>query len=168
MSCRRGRRRVRRTPGRQSAADEAFLYEGDEAGRDVADGLELASLAGGDCGSLLCCDHAQEVLAEFPVQDEHVDEGRHVAGKDEAGKGRKVQENVCEGVKHLAEVADLIVPAGKVAVQVVRELGEGEQGNQHEGQGLQYEGVLYVKPDGNVIQDKEDGRDDNPRQSEFV
>lgn len=111
----------------EAEAVEAFDDEADEAAAYVADGFHFATFACGDGGSIFCGNHAEEALAEFSVEDEGVERWVQMAGENESCECGQVQEYVCEWVEHFSEVADLVMFAGKVAVEVIGEFCENQK-----------------------------------------
>ena len=56
---------------RDSGTHETFDGEGDKAADDIENCLEFTAFSSCDCSSLLGGYHAQKILGEFPVQNEH-------------------------------------------------------------------------------------------------
>ena len=100
----------------EAQATKAFENKACEAACYVENCFDFASFAGGDGLTFFSGDHSEEALAEFAVEDENVEDGVQVAGENEGGECRKVEENVGEGVEHFSEIADFVIFAGIVAV----------------------------------------------------
>jgi len=91
-----------------------------------AGGLDLAAPAGGDDRTVVGGDHAQAADGKFPRDDDEHQPGRHPAPADENHHAGRHEQLICQRIEEFAEVADLIVMPGDIAVQEVGDAGDDE------------------------------------------
>lgn len=93
----------------------------------VAGGLDLAAPSGSDDSSVAGRDHAQTADGKFARDHDEHDPGRHPTPADEDHHAGRHQQLIGQRVEEFAEIADLVVVAGNIAVQKIGNAGRSQR-----------------------------------------